>query len=348
MNPKKISRICWNTNNWVKPSGPEGKSRNVNKYGEKVFEYEHGFGHEEWLLDTSKNINGWHYSFLQSINNFRSRFGTYIGEKFDISLYTINFDTKERYWIGEVRNAKVIDEIESIDTLKKYKSYKWYPEMLDSIKNVEGNYNELHNIEGKDFFNIKYKIGDVVMLDEPILVDNNDSSISTFHYILINKVSEPILTEKIDGHFNFKPGINPKKLSTYKKYKKNTKALRLEHNEVQEMLYKYLCSQYGKGSVGTENSTGFGSRVDIVVKEKNKFTFYELKTGSDLLSNVRNAFTQLMEYCYYPNRKNAHELVIVSLLPINDKVECYLKTIRNSFRIPIFYKQFDKNNNVLI
>lgn len=58
---RKITRICWNTNNWVKPSGPNGKSQSESSYEKAV-----GFGNEEWLLDNSRiNEDGYHYAFYR-------------------------------------------------------------------------------------------------------------------------------------------------------------------------------------------------------------------------------------------------------------------------------------------
>jgi len=65
----KIARICWNTDRWIKPSGPLGKSKNHDSY-----EFNYGFGHEEWLLDTTKLINGYHYGYLQAIGQHREKY----------------------------------------------------------------------------------------------------------------------------------------------------------------------------------------------------------------------------------------------------------------------------------
>ena len=46
---EKIARICWNTNNWERPSGSYGKST-----VESSYENFSGYGYEEWLLDNSK------------------------------------------------------------------------------------------------------------------------------------------------------------------------------------------------------------------------------------------------------------------------------------------------------
>jgi hypothetical protein len=86
MPENKISRICWNTQGWRKPSGSQGKSKN-----KKAYEYRFGFGHEEWLLDTTKLIKGWHYAFLQPIGFHRDK---YVGQKFNVSLYSITMTVK--------------------------------------------------------------------------------------------------------------------------------------------------------------------------------------------------------------------------------------------------------------
>lgn len=125
---EKIARICWSTNLWQKPSGPEGKSRN-----KKAYEYITGYGHEEWLLDTEKTIDGYHYSCLQAIGAHRDK---YIGKKFNISLYSINNNTKERWWIGEIKNVEITTQDESKKIYKIYKRNKWLKEMESQLADV--------------------------------------------------------------------------------------------------------------------------------------------------------------------------------------------------------------------
>ena len=92
MTQNKIARICWNTEGWRKPSGKIGKSRSKGTYEDLT-----GFGHEEWLLDTTKLIDGWHYAYLQPVGANRKQ---YIGKTFNISLYSIDQHTKRRWWVG--------------------------------------------------------------------------------------------------------------------------------------------------------------------------------------------------------------------------------------------------------
>ena len=55
---EKVARLCWNTNEWRRPSGRKGKSKSSDSYEKGM-----GFGHKEWLLDDSKIINGYHYGY---------------------------------------------------------------------------------------------------------------------------------------------------------------------------------------------------------------------------------------------------------------------------------------------
>ena len=114
---EKLVRICWNTNSWLKPSGPEGKSKNRKAYEEIV-----GYGHEEWLFDTQKIIDGYHYGFLQAANTGRN---IHKGKIYDIHLYSINNTTGSRWWIGHIHNVEWVQEAESRDIYGEYKQRKW-------------------------------------------------------------------------------------------------------------------------------------------------------------------------------------------------------------------------------
>ena len=120
---------------------------------------------------------------------------------------------------------------------------------------------------------------------------------------------------------------------------------------MQTAIYEQLCSDFGKNSVGTEQDTGFGSRIDIVVnegkKDKPQFTFYELKTSNSIRQCIREGFAQLLEYSYFPNKNIASKLIIVSQNKLNDNSSIYLKLLREKFSIPIYYQQFNTENSRL-
>lgn len=130
MNQEKLVRICWNANNWQYPSGRTGK---VSRKTSKAYEASTGYGSEEWLLDVSKLIDGFHYGHIQAISQHRVK---YEGEKFDISFFTINSLTKERWWLGEIKNLIVVSGDESKHVFAEYKRNGWLREMYAQLEAV--------------------------------------------------------------------------------------------------------------------------------------------------------------------------------------------------------------------
>ena len=120
---KKIAHICWNTNGWIFPSGQIGKSRY-----KKSYEFEHGFGHEEWLFDIAKTIDGYHYGHIQAVDSYKDEL------PFDISLFTINGKTKQRYWVGEIFDVELVFNKEAKIILSEYKKKGWYAEMQEQLR----------------------------------------------------------------------------------------------------------------------------------------------------------------------------------------------------------------------
>lgn len=333
----KIARICWNTNYWQRPSGQEGKSRN-----QKAYENLTGYGHEEWLLDTEKIIDGYHYAYLQAIGAHRDK---YLGEIFNISLYSINNITKQRWWIGEIKNVIVTTPKESKSICKIYKQNRWLKEMESQLQDVGADVDDFRNMPTDCFSTIKFRPSDLYLLDEPKPFAHNDPAVTSDYYNLKNKNSNPVL---IQGEFTFSPGHNKGKESSQRTYRASKKKTDLFHNRMQTAIYEQLCKEYGNENVGTEQDTGLCSRVDLAVKENNgDIIFYELKTSNSVRQCIREGLTQLIEYSYFPDKNNASTLIIVSQNKIDIDNSKYIKKIRESFNIPIFYQQFNIEKNKL-
>src|SRR4051812_36569850 len=58
----RYCRLCWNTLDWRRPSG------DAQALETGTFVSNYGFGHEEWLLNTEWELDGFRYGFLQPIN----------------------------------------------------------------------------------------------------------------------------------------------------------------------------------------------------------------------------------------------------------------------------------------
>ena len=338
---EKISRICWNTNGWIKPSGSIGKSKNPDTH-----EGQYGYGHEEWLLDVDKVYNGYHYGFLEPIHQNRS---LYTGETFNISLYSIDGASKTKYWIGKINNVEVIDDPTSLKVVSHYKKEKWLNEMVSQLEEVEADAKSFRKWMNETLFNVRFRPEDLDLLDEPLPLSKSAEVVSSTRYILLNKIIEPNFENDEEGEFNFKPqkpSDNRNYNSSY--FSKGKKVeLKLKHKEIIDGLYSLLCELHGKDNVSAELKTGFGTKMDLTVKTSSGLIIYEVKTYNTIKANIREAFGQLLEYSYWPDKDLAKELIIVSHLNATDAVMNYMDLLRNKFKLPIYYQKFDTIKNEL-
>ena len=339
MTEDKIARICWNTNGWRKPSGMAGKSKN-----KEAYEYRFGYGHEEWLLDTTKNYKGYHYAFLQPIGLHREK---YRGQTFNISLYSINEETKKRWWPGRIRNVTVTTKQESQEAYVAYKKNGWLTEMEEQLRSVGGKVQAFSKTKPEDFFVIRFSPRSLELLDTPLEFSQHDPAVKAAYYVLLNKEKTPRLISS-KKQFIFRQGHTQKKGATESSYEAHSSNIDLVHNRIQTRIYQQLAKKFGKDNVGTELDAGYGSLIDVVIKESNgKFIFYEIKTSYSVRLRIRDALAQLLEYAYYPNRNNATKIVVVSPDAVTKEAQSYLEHLRHRFGIPVYYQRYDPEQEAL-
>ncbi|HMQ95549.1 MAG TPA: hypothetical protein PKA33_07290 [Amaricoccus sp.] len=147
--------------------------------------------------------------------------------------------------------------------------------------------------------------------------------------------------------FQFKPGHTERAVDPIERSASPESIADRLHNEIQNKLYKYLKAKLGAKSVGTEQSTGSGTLIDLVTRDSGKTIFYEIKTNAAVRTNIRQALPQLLEYAFWPSEERADELIIVSHLPLTEVAGRYLRILQERFAVPISYKQFDLRENAL-
>lgn len=315
------------------PSGIEGKSKNVDSY-----EHEYGFGHEEWLLDMEKLIDGYHYGYLQSLSKAHEK---HQGKVFNISLYTINSLTKERWWIGKIKDAKVISKQKAIDVLEEYQKKGWFKEMLDQLSLVGANSEHFGVDDPYGFVNIKFKPENIDLLPTPLRFSHKDPAVPSTYYVLLDKKTEPNLEIPIKRTIVFSPGHNEKKSRTKAKYPQREREVDLMHNRMQTDIYNQLVREYGEGDVGTELPLGEGTTVDVVVRKGDSYVYYEIKTANSIRICIREALGQLMEYGFWSKEECVEKIVIVSQNYITKDAEDYLRLLKSEFNIPVKYVRYD-------
>jgi hypothetical protein len=83
--------------------------------------------------------------------------------------------------------------------------------------------------------------------------------------------------------------------------------------------------------VGLENNIN-GGKIDVVVKDNDGYIFYEIKTGNNSASCIRQALGQLFEYEFYPGKQNTKKIVVVGEPMIDGETNSYLNYLKNTFR----------------
>ena len=269
-------------------------------------------------------------------------------KSYDIYLYSIDGSTKTRWWIGKISNVFVVFPEESIQVYKKYEKKRWLREMVDQLLDVNVKKDKIKEFKftpPEMFSTIKFKISDIEQLDPPKNFSTSESAVSFNRYILINKKSDPVFEIQ---PFNFNPGHKEFKLVSSTTYEKRKIKIDYFHNRIQTSMFKQLANHYGESNVGTEQFTGNGTKIDLVVKNSiGEYIFYEIKTSNSLISCIREALSQLLEYAYYPNVVKANKLIIVSHNTIDTRAELYLRKLKEDFNIPVFYQRYSNEEQKL-
>lgn len=147
--------------------------------------------------------------------------------------------------------------------------------------------------------------------------------------------------------FQFKPGCSSKAETIVSRSRATEREVALRHNRLQTALHSILSEQYGEGNVGTENDTGRGSRVDLVVREGKNHLYYEIKNNPCIRTCLREALAQLIEYAYWPGGNEAQRLVVVSENPMTRDARRFLLLLRKRHSLPIYYQHLDLNAGTL-
>ena len=322
----KISKICWNSNNWRFPSGSSGKSPSSSSH-----ETKYGYGHEEWLLDNSRIINGSHFAFLQPLNLKTDK---HVNEIYDIILYTVY--NSNNYYVGTIKNVNCISRKKSLDIYNIYKQKGWLKEMVKELENAGVEPTNFKSTLPEIFFNIEFKFSDFIPTNSEDLeeISELDENITTRRYRLLSQKNELILsTEKIYNHEG-----NLKSTEIRTRTLSGNSTFDPIHDKMQNGIFILLKTKFSDlyKKIDIEKN-----RVDIkALTYKNQWHYYEIKTDNPKLS-IRHAIGQLLEYAFYPEKQKAEKLIIISnLLPDND-TQKYLRNIRKRFSIPIFYRSFN-------
>lgn len=340
---KRLARICWNTNNWEKPSGIQGKSTYKDAH-----EYIKGYGLEEWFFDFQRLINGWHYAYLRPV---QQSWSAYQGKIFDVTLYTK--PTKGKYrLIANISNLQVITPYESDNAIKYYKSKNWNTDMLSELYAVVPK--EKAGDDAEWGFNCKFKLQDVQFFeDNLVLSDQAKDYIPIGRYMLFNLERElPFPLQRNKAFKANSPDWQASEQSSIKEIKRSIKESELVrqdiHSAIQYELHLYLDEKH-PGCTQREAQLLNGLRIDLKFRNVDqRFSLFEIKTHSDLRTSVRHAIGQLLEYAYYEGFHNIADLIIVSHHFCDAETQKYILCLSENLGLNIGYIQFDWGKKEII
>ncbi len=322
----KISRICWNDNEYKSPSGSNGKISS-----DDSFEGINGFGFEEWLNVKSRVINGYHYSFLQPLGLVSDE---HVDKIYDIALIKNDIQGK-RYFAGIIKNAICISKEESTYAYNIYRKRKWIADMVKETEYVKGNSKRFLEQDPRHFFNIKFNPANIRIFEE--LNQMPDNLISTYRYKLLDFIDEKLIS-KTEENDDLNLGNYKSVLKIKRKGSKGT-SFDPVHSKMQNNLVKLLRQNDNYEKVLIERN-----RVDIKAKTKlGTWHYYEIKTNNPKKS-IRNALGQVMEYAYWPGIKKAERLIIISDEDADIYTRKYMNYLRENFNLQVYYQSFKLPN----
>lgn len=341
---KRAARVCWNSHTWTSPSGMVGKSSD-----EESYENMYGFGHEEWLFDFSKQIDGYQYAFLEPVLKASER---EVGETYDFLLWTIDGVEKIRYAVAYISKVEIIDCKDEEKAVSEYRRRGWIRQMSIQVEEVDG---DARHFRQSFALNVRFRPENVRMLF-PSRIPKSSSIMSTKRYLLTRLYPDDItaLEDECEHTYEFVPGHRTSSGNhevSWRRTESGEVQIRHLHKQISDELTEFLSERFGAENVDQES--GLDSRhVDIVVRTgPEDYVFYEIKTYASLRTSVREALGQLLEYAHYPEKKNACKLVVVSHSSYwkseKKNVVKYVSYLRKIYGVPLYICFYDLRTHSL-
>lgn len=188
------------------------------------------------------------------------------------------------------------------------------------------------------FFTFLGKRQPLGRIDYESLLDDLDRLLPLYKYVESGGNLQPISTV-MPTPFRFRPGCTVKASATVMFPAQKALDVNLRHNILEEALYRRLAEKYGAENVGTELENGAGTSVDVVVRQKEIFWFFEIKTEQSPRACLRQALGQLLEYAFWPGTQEASRLIVVGETALDKEGKEYIRTLRERFSLPLEYEQ---------
>lgn len=320
-----VARVCWNEHGWQRPSGGD--------VGEGAGNYraERGFGHEEWLLDMSRTVDGWKYGFLQPVNRSKSQVE---GQTIDVGLYTKS-PKDGWFYVGRIHECEVVRADQYSDVIAAYRDHGWDKDMLAQVRAIGGDEGGLKEDLKSFAFNVRYK-PEKLDVYVPLLPIGKEERITTLRRYNLVRVDGDLAEVETTWRGRVAARDLP---SSDSGVRRAIPATLVEHHHVklQEALRDVLTAAYPEAKVECELNF-----VDVTVHEAVGVRLFEVKTHSTARAAIREAIGQLLEYAFGHQQRGTTVLELVIAAPAEPDAPTaeYLKALTSMVQLPVRYVCF--------
>jgi hypothetical protein len=178
------ARLSYNSNNWIRPSGPNGKSKSLT-----TFEAKYGFGFEEWLFDRESKTSGYSYGYVEGIKqNYRTGDNQHVLRLYTL-YYPIRYAKAQRLFVAEIQKWEKVNWEENQHIVGVWSQTGRIKRMRQQLIDVGADLNpfneSVNNQNGnqRQLVNIKYKGVPIIK----IIDIDNDHTVKTFNYFKIKR-----------------------------------------------------------------------------------------------------------------------------------------------------------------
>lgn len=326
------ARLCWNSKRWTRPTGEAAREEH------DTYCAANGFGHEEWLFNMARLVDGWKYGFLQPVNKSRGRIE---GEKIRVRLYSIS---REKGWlyVGEIETCEVLDHDKAEAARAEFEERSWWDEMRDDVVRVGGDVAGITEDDPTLLFNVRFKPKHALLYPQAVQVGENDAVRKLKRYTLVNlKRTSP----EVEKDWATRVGTtNAEAKPPQKRRGVTPRLVNDEHSGIKAELFDLLAKMHGESSVVMEEDF-----VDLTLRTNGRLVLVEVKTDSSPRYAVREALGQLLEYDYRRERngEKATELVVVGPCEADKRDRAYFEHLQKKWKLPFKYVPFRRGQQAV-
>ena len=340
----RLCKIVWNSNYWIKPMERAWNPSYIDDPN-KGYEQKHGFVHEDWLFNSKFIFEGFQYGYIRVIEKLNSTIKTVD----TVYLFTINPNSKERFYVGKLYNVEHLQHNEiNKGVLKTIQSFE--KDMIQELKDTGADFNAFKKEPLVP--NLRFKVEATEIFPIPLLIESSWFDSKYFRtapmkmneelYNLLNDLEKQI-------QFDFVPSSPDSKSGGYIKHtKEGTTQVDKVHDDIEKALYNYLLqSGVSKSHIACDTTSFGGKLADIVIDlGKSCIDIYEIKTDTDIRRGLREAIGQLLDYATWEKKITVKNIyAVLPFTPLSENIKNYIMRLKKNIHLNLEILFYDKVTN---